>query len=304
MKEIIRITIGLTITCLVAALVMGTVFAVTDAAKKHNEHVNVQDTMLGLLGYNQSNPRPTDLSLFTIYRYILEEGNKQYLGYLVPVVAKDKETHEFLTMDLEGKFVDRLPVDLTPEAAAEVPNRTSALKKALKSSTAFSYANATIIATLGDKRLAYVLPGEFPGFKTFIKVMLAVEPDFDILGLEIMEHEEDPGLGGEIEQHYFKDQFQGKTFSVLKALKVVKEPLPDEYRLVLESANSSKNPDSNKESESIRAKYFDDDIYALTGATISSRAVTGGVKNMVKKFAYRFKTLDAVIAAQGLPVAF
>jgi electron transport complex protein RnfG len=31
-----------------AALVMGTAFIFTDKAKKHNEHVNVQTTMLSL----------------------------------------------------------------------------------------------------------------------------------------------------------------------------------------------------------------------------------------------------------------
>ena len=49
MKQILRITIGLTISCLFAALVMGSVFTLTDKAKKHNEHQNVQDTMLELL---------------------------------------------------------------------------------------------------------------------------------------------------------------------------------------------------------------------------------------------------------------
>ena len=51
MKQILRITIGLTISCLFAALVMGSVFTLTDKAKRHNEHQNVQDTMLELLGY-------------------------------------------------------------------------------------------------------------------------------------------------------------------------------------------------------------------------------------------------------------
>ena len=74
MKEIIRITLGLTVSCLVAAFVMGTVFAVTDRAKKHNEHLNVQETMFGLLGYSKSRPAPSQLKLFTIYRYSIDVG--------------------------------------------------------------------------------------------------------------------------------------------------------------------------------------------------------------------------------------
>jgi electron transport complex protein RnfG len=150
---------------------------------------------------------------------------------------------------------------------------------------------------LGDKRVAYLLPGEFTGFKTFIEVMLALDPQFEIIGLEIMEDEEDPGLGAEIAQNYFKNQFKNKSFERLKNLTVVKEPLPDDYSRYLEAPDTL-NPE---ELESIRNQYRDKDIYALTGATISSRAVTNGAKNMVKRFAYRIKILDEVIASQQIP---
>ncbi len=304
MKEIIRITIGLTISCLIAAIVMGSVFAVTDKAKKHNEHQGVQDTMLSLLGYNDANPKPAEMSIYTFYRYNMAQGEDKYLGYLVPVVDNEKVSHELLTIDLAGNFVDRVRVDLSAEAAAEAPNRKIALKKVVKSSRTFDYADSTIIATLENKRVAYVLPGEFPGFKTFIKVMLALETDFDILGLEIMEHEEDPGLGGEIEQEYFKNQFTGKPFETIRKIGVVKKPLPEEYRKVLESAKWKKSNVSEKDVKETREKYRDQEIYALTGATISSRAVTDGVKNIVKKFAYRLKKLDDVIEGQNISVAF
>ena len=59
--------------------------------------------------------------------------------------------------------------------------------------------------------------------------MLAVDPAFTILGLEVLEHEEDPGLGAEIEQDYFKNQFKGKPFEALKTIEVVKAPIPDDY---------------------------------------------------------------------------
>jgi len=56
--------------------------------------------------------------------------------------------------------------------------------------------------------------------------------------------------------------------------------------------------------DTIRSKYQDKDIYALTGATISSKAVTNGVKNMIRKFAYRINRLDSVISREHIPVAF
>jgi len=304
MKEIIRIVVGLTISCLIAAFVMGTVFAITDKAKKHNEHLNVQETVLGLLGYNKANPAPSDLKLFTMYRYIIEDDKIKNLGYMVPVTGEDKEGYELLVINLKGEFVERLRLNISPEKVAEEPDRKSALKAVIKPPGTFTYADSTIIAKLGGKRLAYLLPGEFPGFKTFIEVMLALDPSFKIIGLEIMEHEEDPGLGGEIEQEYFRNQFKDKPFERVKGLKVIKEPLPDEYFRYLEADKTKEGLISRKEIEEIKSKYQDRDIYSLTGATISSVAVTVGVRNIVKKFAYRVNILDSVIAGQKIPVAF
>lgn len=304
MKEIARITIGLTISCLIAALVMGSVFAITDSSKKHNEHLNVQETLLELLGYTEDHPKPSELTLHTFYRYIIEDGEDIFLGYLLPVHVEGREAYELLIIDQTGKPINRISVPLSPDSAVEETDRDEALRDVLPSSMRLSYADSTIIAKLGENRLAYILPGEFPGFKTFIKVMLALNPGLEILGLEIMENEEDPGLGKEIEQEYFKNQFKGKTFENTKNLDVIKEPLPNEYRQILEKAKWEERAISKDEVEKIRSEYRGKDIYALTGATISSRAVTGGVKNIVKKFAYRLQILETVIRTQGIPVAF
>ncbi|MFN3535416.1 MAG: FMN-binding protein, partial [Desulfatiglandales bacterium] len=161
------------------------------------------------------------------------------------------------------------------------------------------YGDSAIVAVQGDKRVAYLLPGKFPGFKTMIKAMLALEPDFTVKGVEIMEHEEDPGLGGEITQDYFKNQFVGKPFGKLKELKVVKEPLPEEYRRILEGAQIPPQERARQLSQ-----FKDKDIYALTGATISSKAVTEGLKGMASSFAYRFKNLEKIATTQGLRLAF
>lgn len=304
MKEIIRITIGLTVSCLVAALVMGSVFIITDKAKKHNEHVNVQQTVLGLLGYTKSRPAPSDLKLYTIYRYLLENGDAKTLGYMVPVEKGDGVGYDLIVVDLDGQFVNRFTLPITPNEAAEAQERTTALRTILKPPGVFGFADETIIARLGAERLAYLIPGKCQGFKTFIDVMLALDQSFKIVGLEIMEHEEDPGLGGEIEQDYFKNQFKGKSLENVKKIKVIKEPLPEEYKKYLETKKSNAEPLPKGVIDTIRSKYQDQDIYALTGATISSNAVTQGVKGIIRKFAYRITILDNIIASQHIPVAF
>lgn len=297
MKEIIRITFRLTLSCFLAALIMGGAFVFTDKAKKENEHKEVQSTMIGLLGYSSEKPAPKDLKLYSLYRYIVEENGTTYLGYMVPVSNSGKESYDFLKLSLDGKLVQRLPLNISLEKAAEETERKNALKEALKTDKGFSYQDSTVVAREGDKKVAYLLPGKFGGFKTFIKVIVSLSPEFDVRGLEIMEHEEDPGLGAEISQNYFKNQFRNKSFERLKALNVIKEPLPEDYRRYLDAPDKF----NGEQLDTILKQYRDKDIYALTGATISSRSVTDGVKTMVKRFAYRIKILDDVIASQKIP---
>ena len=298
MKDILTIIFRLTVACLLAGLVMGTVFIATDKAKKHNVHVNEQKVMLSLLGYSAKNPAPASVAMHEVYRYLVGEGEALAMGYLLPL--RDG-SFSFVTIDLAGGFVAQNPVTLAAEKAGEAEARTAAIAVALGADKPLRYADQTIGVTNDNKRTAYLLPGRFPGFKTFIGAILAIDPDFSILGLEIMEHEEDPGLGAEIDQGYFKNQFKGKPLETVKKLEVVKTPLPEEYLRALEAEKSGLGA---AEVASIQKQYQDKDIYALTGATISSRSVTNGVKAMVKKFAYRLAILDRVLAEQHIATPF
>ena len=58
------------------------------------------------------------------------------------------------------------------------------------------------------------------------------------------------------------------------------------------------------ELEQIMKKYRDNDIYALTGATISTKAVSDGIRAIVKKFAYRVGVLDKVLREKDISVSF
>ena len=104
MKQILRITIGLIISCLVAGTIMGSAYVFTAKAKKHNEHQKEQDTMLGLLGYGKGKPAPSALKLQSIYRYIIDEKGTKYLGYMFPVKKGNDPGYGFLVITLEGQF--------------------------------------------------------------------------------------------------------------------------------------------------------------------------------------------------------
>ncbi len=299
MKDILTIIFRLTVACLLAGLVMGVVFIATNKAKKHNIHVNEQKVMLSLLGYSAKNPAPETVAMHEVYRYLVGQGEDLAMGYLLPL--RDG-SFSFVTIDLAGGFVAQNPVAISAEKAAEEGERAPAIGAAIGAGKTIRYADQTIVVTNGGKRTAYLLPGKFPGFKTFIGAILALDQNFSILGLEIMEHEEDPGLGAEIDQDYFKNQFKGKPLETVKKLEVVKTPLPEEYRQALEADRQGKL--GPEEVASIQEQYKDNDIYALTGATISSRSVTSGVKGMVKKFAYRLGILDRVLVEQHIAAPF
>lgn len=302
MKDILTIIFRLTVACLLAGLVMGAAFVFTNKAKKHNAHLNEQRVMLSLLGYSAKQPAPSSVAMHEIYRYVVSERGAQSLGYLLPAAGKGHGAFSFVRIDLDGKFLGQTQVSLDQEKVAEAEARTVAISAAIGPDKALRYADQTTVVTRDQKRMAYLLPGKFPGFKTFIHAILALDQNFTILGLEIMEHEEDPGLGGEIVQRYFKNQFKGKPLATVKKLDVVKKPLPADYLKALEAEKDGQLGEG--EVAKIQEQYKDKDIFAITGATISSRSVTNGVKAIVQKFAYRLAILDRVLVEQKIAVPF
>ena len=111
------------------------------------------------------------------------------------------------------------------------------------------------IAEKGDKRIGYIVESFGKGYSSYIHLLIAVDKDFVIKKVSVLSHAETPGLGDEIERDYFLNQFVGKTIDNLVVVK--------------------------KETEK--------EIQAITGATISSRAVTeDGVRNGVKLLMDKF----------------
>ncbi|HEX8949953.1 MAG TPA: RnfABCDGE type electron transport complex subunit G [Dissulfurispiraceae bacterium] len=111
------------------------------------------------------------------------------------------------------------------------------------------------IARKGGNPIGYVVQSFGKGYSSYIDTLIAVDKDFMVQKISILHHGETPGLGDEIESNWFQAQFKGKSFDHLKVIK-----------------GETK-----------------DDIQAISGATISSRAVTeDAVKNGV---AFLIKTV-------------
>lgn len=96
----------------------------------------------------------------------------------------------------------------------------------------------------GGSPAAYVVPGEGIGYGGKIRMLVAADPTGTLLGYKILSHNETPGLGDKTALPKFRGQFVGKKAENLEVVKVHEEGKID----------------------------------AITGVTISSRAVTKAVK--------------------------
>jgi electron transport complex protein RnfG len=111
------------------------------------------------------------------------------------------------------------------------------------------------IAKKGVDTIGYVVQSFGKGYSSYIDTLISVDKDFKVQKINILHHAETPGLGDEIELDYFKNRLHGKDIDHLKVLKTE----TTEY------------------------------VEAISGATISSRAVTeDAVKNGV---AFLIKTV-------------
>ena len=103
-----------------------------------------------------------------------------------------------------------------------------------------------------DKCLGYAFKAIGQGFSDKIEMLVGVNPDFTrIKYIEILKQIETPGLGAKIEETFFKDKFKNLNCS--------------------EEITYVKNVEPEKDSQ----------IQAITGATISSRAVVTILNNYI-----------------------
>ncbi|WP_425060611.1 Na(+)-translocating ferredoxin:NAD(+) oxidoreductase complex subunit G [Sporomusa carbonis] len=107
-------------------------------------------------------------------------------------------------------------------------------------------------AALKDgKVIAYVVPANGKGYGGNIEMLAAVTPDGKAMDFKVLKHSETPGLGDKMVESKFRKQFAGKTPNDLEVVKVP----------------------------------TDKNIQALTGATITSRAVTKGIREAAEMVA-------------------
>jgi Na+-translocating ferredoxin:NAD+ oxidoreductase subunit G len=121
-------------------------------------------------------------------------------------------------------------------------------------------------ATSGGRTVAYIADTSGKGYSSFIQMMVSLDTDLKVKDVNILHHGETPGLGDQVEDRkLFLDQFKGKLLQ----------------QLVLIKGETKEN------------------IQAITGATISSRAVTNGVRDAVQMLVDKYGAGVKSAAGQG-----
>lgn len=113
----------------------------------------------------------------------------------------------------------------------------------------------------GNEVIGYIIKVNAKGFHGNIGMLVGVSKDEKITGINIVSHSETPGVGSKVEKQDFTNRFKEK--SITDILKVVKT-----------------------------APAKENEVEGISGASISSAAVTQGVNNAVDYF-------KANLAAKG-----
>jgi electron transport complex protein RnfG len=119
-------------------------------------------------------------------------------------------------------------------------------------------------ATAGGKPVASIAETAGKGYSSYIKMLVSLDNDMKIRDVKILDMNETPGLGDQVLEKSFLDQFKGKMLS----------------QIVLIKGETKEN------------------IAAISGATYSSRGVTNGVKDAVKMLVEKYGAGVNAAAAQ------
>ncbi|MGB0788121.1 MAG: Na(+)-translocating NADH-quinone reductase subunit C [Marinirhabdus sp.] len=211
---------------------------------KANEKFEKQQNILYAMGIN-NNRAPGDVEFIPT-----EEVQQQFDKYITKqlVIEGDnvKEDNEAYLIDLKKE-----------ETKAKDPNYTRKLP---------------LFVGEKDGKEVYVIPVRGKGLWDAIWGFVAVDKGMTVQGVYYDHKGETPGLGAEIKQRYFMDDFTGEKFlhgSTFKGIDVAK------------GNNDPKNTDTS-----------DNEVDALAGATITGDGVTAMLKKDVRMYLPYFKTLN------------
>ncbi len=264
-REIVRIALNLTAVCALGAIILGGVYMGTEryqAAARLAGERNAVTSLLALGG---------DATVLEVKQF-LAPTRREVVYRAKPYGDEKAPVHE-LVFTLDGALRSS-----RADAPAEEAKDLQPLGR-------------LFVAERGGTPAGFVIEGETRGYKNRIRFFVAMDTAFVVQGVKVLEHEEDPGLGAEVATSWFQGQFVGRTADRIASIDVTRDPMPEDWRAALGSIASEASGEWQGRNATLIAREAGKPIYAVTGATISSRALTRGVRTTVDHFRRRWALL-------------
>jgi electron transport complex protein RnfG len=270
--EVIRIATSMVVTCLLGGLVLGAVYVATDRYAEEARVRGERAAIAQLLGLDST------ATVLEVRQYLAPGRGLVVYRTEPPDGSEGTQLSFALNGRLEGRRA--VPAGADPEKGWEPLGRL-------------------FVARRGGAASGFVIEGESRGYKNRIRFFVALDDSFRILGVRVVEHEEDPGLGAEVATPWFQGQFIGRGASDLPALDVTRDPMPEDWRAALR-AREGMDPGAWRAHYAALLEREDRrPVYAVTGATISSRALTDGVRAAVSHFQRRWELLSPYLGGRA-----
>lgn len=262
-REVVRIALNLAAVCAVSAAILGGVYVATERHEASARMARERRAVTDLLALGD------DARVIEIQQFLAPASRE--VVYRVGAAGEDAAAAREIVFTLEG---ERRP------ATAVLPARPDRVPL-----------GRLFVAEQGGRPAGFVIEGESPGYKNQIRFFVALDTTFTIQGVRVVQHEEDPGLGAEIATAWFQGQFLGRGPRALATLDVTRTPLPEDWRAALELLGTQSAGAWRESHAELIEREGREPIHAVTGATISSRALTQGVRISVEHFRRRWALL-------------
>ena len=129
----------------------------------------------------------------------------------------------------------------------------------------------------GGKVIGYAIIGEKQGYQSLIRVLVGITPQGDIQGIDVLEQAETPGLGALIDEVKVDDTLWSRIALLFEGRKEQSRPQRPWFQEQYDGLTVN-------DLRVIKPPYKGKGIHALTGATITSRALTDAVKDAIEQF--------------------
>jgi len=273
--EVIRIAASMTAVCAVGAIILGGVYLATEryaeAARKKSEREAVTQ-MLGL---------DAGATVLEVSQYLTPQGD----AVVYRTAAEGATPGRELVFSLDGALVRNGNAPLAP-----APRELRPLGR-------------VFAARRNGVPAGFLVEGEARGYKNRIRFFVALDTAWTVQGVRVVEHEEDPGLGAEVATPWFQGQFAGRRLAEVPALDVTRDPMPEDWRGALRDLGRLTPTAWQERHGAEREREMKRPIYAVTGATISSRAITQGVRVTILHFRKRWERIAPYLEPEAREVS-